>query len=71
MTGAIEGHAERHARGHVRRGWLVWRVMFAGALTLWLLSGLAPFLNVAHADGGTFKRRDLLFTQGRVCFHGP
>ena len=35
-----------------RARWLVWRVTFAGALTLWLLAGLAPFLSVAHADGG-------------------
>jgi YVTN family beta-propeller protein len=44
MTGVIEGR--RRAR------WLVWRVMFAGALTLWLLAGLSPLMNVACADGG-------------------
>lgn len=44
MSGVIEGHA--WAR------WLVWRITFVGALTLWLLTGLAPLLTVAHADGG-------------------
>ncbi|HEX3269819.1 MAG TPA: YncE family protein [Ktedonobacterales bacterium] len=42
MIGVIGGRAR----------WLVWRMTFAGALTLWLLVGLAPFLSVAHADGG-------------------
>ena len=42
MMGVIGGRAR----------WLVWRMTFAGALTLWLLAGLAPFLSVAHADGG-------------------
>src|SRR5262245_4237052 len=42
MMGVIGGRAR----------WLVWRMMFAGVLALWLLAGLAPFLSVAHADGG-------------------
>jgi YVTN family beta-propeller protein len=42
MMGVIGGRAR----------WLIWRMTFAGALTLWLLAGLAPFLSVAHADGG-------------------
>jgi len=44
MTGVFEGR--RQAR------WLVWRVMFAGALMLWLLAGLSPLMNVVRADGG-------------------
>src|SRR5689334_9159398 len=44
MTGGIE------RRGWMR--WLVWRVTFTGALTLWFLAGMALFAYVARADGG-------------------